>query len=69
LAARHEELAGWTTALNKALREGMRYQKRPIAVLQLTRRIEDLATGGCLEQLSRTSALIKNNKIREAASI
>ena len=69
LAARHEELAGWTTALDKALREGMRYQKRPIAVLQLTRRIEDLATGGCLEQLSRTSALIKNNKIREAASI
>lgn len=69
LASRHEELARWTNELIIALREGMRYQKRPIAVLQLTRRITDLASGNCFNDLARTAALIRNGQTREATAL
>lgn len=69
IASRHEEVARWTDELVTALREGMRYQKRPIAVLQLTRRLNDLASGPCLDCLARTATLIRDGKTREAAAL
>jgi hypothetical protein len=69
LAARHQELARWTGELMASLRKGMRYQKRPISVLQLTRRIDDLATGSCLDQLSSVGPLITEGKPQKAATI
>lgn len=69
IASRHEELALWTNELIVSLREGMRYEKRPIAVLQLIRRLNDLASGHCLDRLARAAALIRNGQTREATAL
>ena len=39
LAARHEDVATWTDTLLQNLSDGMRYDKRPLAVLGLSRRM------------------------------
>ena len=68
LAARHETLSSWTRELIGALRSGMRYDKRPIAILQLTRRLKELAASGVSENFSQTAALIRGQKNSEAAT-
>ncbi|MFN3165484.1 MAG: DUF4175 family protein [Phycisphaeraceae bacterium] len=42
LGKQQDELARWAEQLTAALRAGMRYDKRPLAVLRLTRSIKDL---------------------------
>lgn len=69
LVRRHQDLSKWTGELVTSLRNGMRYEKRPIAVLHLTRRIKDLASSGVIGQLAEAGKLIESEKRGEAANL
>lgn len=67
LAKRQEQLAEWTRHLTASLLGGMRYDKRPIAVLGLTRRIKELGASGAETKMGQAAELIRNGKTSEAA--
>ncbi len=67
LAQRQEQLAEWTHHLMSSLREGMRYDKRPISVLGLTRRIKELGASGVEDHMKKAADFIRNGKTGEAA--
>jgi len=69
LAARQEELAVWTDELIVSLREGTRYDKRPISVLGLTRRIKELRASGAEDKMLQAAAMIRDGKGAEAAAL
>lgn len=69
LADRQRRLADWTAHLIKSLRGGMRYDKRPISVLGLTRRIKELRASGAEEQMKRSADLLEAGKVGEAEVI
>lgn len=68
LAAAHEEVAEWTDTLLEQLTKGMRYDKRALAVLGLSRRIHDLRTGGLSDAIRETARLARDGRMTEAAS-
>jgi len=68
LSKRQEQLAIWTDELMVSLRKGMRYDKRPIAVLGLTRRIKELRASGAEGKMRKAAGLIRNGKTAEAAT-
>ncbi len=69
LVKRQEELAVWTNHLIQSLRSGMRYDKRPISVLGLTRRIKELRSSGAEEKMQTAADLIRNGKLTEIAPL
>ena len=69
LALRQLRLADWTAHLIKSLREGMRYDKRPISVLGLTRRIKELRASGAENDMKKAAELLESGKMIEAQSL
>lgn len=69
LAIRQADLAKWTEALIADLQAGMRYDKRPLAVLRLVRSVKDLDESGTLEQMREASTLINQKQGEQAAAI
>lgn len=68
LATGIEEVAAWTDALLDQLTAGMRYDKRPLAVLGLSRRIHDLRSAHVTEALRGVAAETRKGKIEEASA-
>lgn len=66
LAKHQEDLAAWTDALLRDLEMGMRYDKRPLAVLGLTRRMKDLRSAGADRKMKEAAALIRKNDFAAA---
>jgi len=69
LAERQAKLAEWTDHLISSLRGGMRYDKRPISVLGLTRRIKELRASGAEDKMKKAEELIQGGKIAEASEL
>lgn len=69
LAAGQEELADWTGQLLADLRAGMRYDRRPLAVLALSRRMTDLSAGGVEKRMRETAGLLHAGRVAEAAIV
>ncbi len=65
LVKRQEELAVWTDHLIQSLQKGMRYDKRPISVLGLTRRIKELRSSGAEEKMATAAKLMRDGKLNE----
>lgn len=66
LAEEQEELAGWTRTLFAELEAGMQYTKRPLAVLNVTRRIKDCRQAGVEASMKETAALVRKGEVSEA---
>ncbi|MDG2221904.1 MAG: hypothetical protein P8L85_11010 [Rubripirellula sp.] len=69
LADRQQELANWTNELILALQNGMRYDKRPISVLGLTRRIKELRNSGAEAKMLQAADLIRAGEKTEATTL
>jgi len=69
LAMGHEDVAKWTEQLLDRLTNGMSYEKRPLAVLGLNRRIHDLRTAGLVDSIRETAKLTREGKTAEAAAL
>ena len=69
IAKRQEELAVWTDHLIESLRNGMRYDKRPISVLGLTRRIKELRSTGAEEKMKTAASLMRDGRSTELAPL
>jgi len=68
LAKSHEEIAAWTDELLDKLTAGMRYDKKPLAVLGLNRRIHAMRTGGLTRCIRDVAALAAKGDIAGAAT-
>jgi len=62
LAKQAENIATWTDELLKQLKDGMRYEIKPLAVLGLSRRIDDLTEGKLTESLRGAAKMLKEGK-------
>ena len=69
LAKGHEDVAEWTDQLLDKLTKGMSYQKRPLAVLGLNRRIHALRTSDITGSIRKTASLAREGKTAEAATL
>ncbi len=69
LAKGHEDVAEWTDQLLDKLTKGMSYQKRPLAVLGLNRRIYALRTADITGSIRKTASLAREGKTAEAATL
>ena len=69
IATRQEELAVWTDHLIKSLRDGMRYDKRPISVLGLTRRIKELRSSDAEEKMKTAAKRMREGKLTDLAPL
>lgn len=69
LAKGHEDVADWTDQLLGKLTDGMRYEKRPLAVLGLNRRIHALRTADITGSIRKTASLARDGKSAEAATL
>lgn len=67
LAKHQEEVAAWTTDLLDKLQSTMRYDKRPLAVLHLIRRMHDLSTSGAIDKMKQAAGQIRNGDAATAA--
>lgn len=56
------ELAVWTRQLISVLQNGMRYEKRPLAVLRLTRSIKELGDAQIEKRAQQITALIRQGQ-------
>lgn len=63
-----EEIATWTDELLNRLDAGMRYDKRPLAVLGLSRRIHDLRAAEVTAALRDVAAEAREGKLEQAAA-
>jgi hypothetical protein len=68
LAKGHEDVAAWTEQLLDRLTKGMAYDRRPLAVLGLNRRIHDLRTSGLANKIRGVAALARDGETAEAAA-
>lgn len=68
LAAAEDELADWTGQLLADLRAGMRYDRRPLAVLALIRRMKDLAAAGVDKTMRQAAGFLRAGQAAEAAA-
>lgn len=66
---RQADLADWTEKLINDLQAGMRYEKRPLAVLRLIRSVKDLRKAGTVDRMRSAGELINQNQPIEAADI
>lgn len=69
LVGRQNEIAQWTESLTADLQAGMRYDKRPLAVLRLIRSVKDLREAGTIEQMQAAAKLINQKQGEQAAAI
>jgi len=60
------ELAQWTLRLISDLQNGIRYEKRPLAVLRLIQSVKDLQRAQVEERMRQSADLIKQNKPEKA---
>lgn len=68
IISKHQaELAAWTAALLKDLEKGMRYDKRPLAVLSLTRRMKELRGSGIEISMKETAVLMQKRDFAPTA--
>ncbi len=68
LATRLEEIATWTDELLDQLSAGMRYDKRPLAVLGLSRRIHDLRAAKVTEALRGVARGAQSGTMEQATT-
>ena len=68
LAKAHEEVAGWTDELLDKLLQSLRYDEKPLAVLGLTRRMNDLRASQITKAIRQAATLAKDGKSSDAAS-
>lgn len=68
LAAAEDELADWTGQLLADLRAGMRYDRRPLAVLALIRRMKDLDAAGAERRMREAAGFLRAGQAAEAAA-
>ena len=64
----HDALAAWTVDLLDHLTSGIRYDKKPLSVLGLTRRIQGLRTAGVAEAMRKVATLAREGRTGEAAA-
>lgn len=67
LSGHQEEVAAWTDALLKDLAKGMRYDKRPLAVLDLTRRMKEIHGAQTQSNMMDAAALTRKKDFAPAA--
>ena len=67
LSKHQGEIAQWTDRLLTDLDKGMRYDKRPLAILGLTRRMKEVRGAGVEENMKEASAMISRGEIKPAA--
>lgn len=67
IAQKHDDVARWMDALLDELNRGMSYEKRPLAVLGLNRRIHDLRTSKLTDNIRGVAELTRAGKLSEAA--
>lgn len=65
-AKEQEELAAWTRKLFAELEAAMQYTKRPLAVLNLTRRIKDCRRAGVAAVMEDSASLLRKGQVAEA---
>ncbi len=61
-----DELAQWTQRLIADLQNGMRYDKRPLAVLRLIQSVKDLQRSKTEERMRQAAALVKQGQANQA---
>lgn len=61
-----EELSSWTHRLIGDLQKGMRYEKRPLAVLRLIQSVKSLQAAGTEEKMRQAAVLMTEGKVKEA---
>lgn len=66
LAKEQDELAVWTHRLITDLQKGMRYEKRPLAVLRLIQSVKDLQRAKTEDRMRQAAKLIKQGKAAQA---
>ncbi|MDB4383751.1 hypothetical protein N9Z79_06635, partial [Akkermansiaceae bacterium] len=66
LAKEQDELAVWTHRLITDLQKGMRYEKRPRAVLRLIQSVKDLQRAKTEDRMRQAAKLIKQGKAAQA---
>ncbi len=69
LAKQQDELAQWTGRLISDLHSGMRYDKRPLAVLRLIRSVKDLGNAGTEAKMRQAGGLIRQGRTDQAAPL
>ncbi|MGB1123917.1 MAG: hypothetical protein ACPG4Q_01810 [Phycisphaeraceae bacterium] len=68
LVERQNELADWTDQLINDLQAGMRYDRRPLAVLRLIRSVKDLRENGTVETMRQAGTLINQKQAQKASA-
>ncbi|MBI1337914.1 MAG: hypothetical protein GC164_13265 [Phycisphaera sp.] len=69
VATLQDDLAQWTEGLANDLLRGMRYDKRPLAVLRLTRGVKDLRAAGTVGKMREAAALIRSGQTDQASAL
>lgn len=69
LAKQQADLAQWTDSLIQDLQAGMRYEKRPLAVLRLIQSVKDLQRAKAIERMQNASALINQKQSEQASAV
>lgn len=69
LSKEQEEIVHWIDRLTTDIQNGMRYDKRPLAVLRLIRSVKDLRDAQPEARIAKVVALIRQGEVGEAASI
>jgi hypothetical protein len=69
LTKEQDELAQWTHRLITDLQNGMRYEKRPLAVLRLIQSVKDLQTAQTEERMRQAAVLVKQGQADQAESL
>ncbi len=67
LAKHQENIAAWTNELLEKIQATMRYDKRPLYVLHLTRRMTDLRKSNAIAQMKQAASLIRSGDTSNAA--
>ena len=61
-----EKLSSWTQRLIADLQKGMRYEKRPLAVLRLIQSVKGLQAAGAAGKMQKAAVLMTEGKVKEA---
>lgn len=69
LAQSQNDLADWTDQLIHDLQTGMRYEKRPLAVLRLIRSVKNLRESETVEQMRLASELLNKEQAEQAGAM
>lgn len=69
LVKQHDELAQWTEQLIADLQSGMSYDKRPLAILRLTRSVKDLKNQGISSNMRQAGDLVRAGQTEQAMTL